>query len=236
MATHPSFIKQVGIITRHNLAAELSSKERLLSPLLFALTILVLFSFAIGEPLPDQIPQMLVAEVFLCLFITLQLVFSRILEPDQEDQFFEVLRTYPVSAAAIFWSKFLTALLYSVAIMIPVILFSCLLLGIKTMVATFIPLFLTSLLAMAGLIPLGIILALITSGANARQILYPILYFPLTTPALLAAVYAALGYIESNKVKAGTTDWLMLLGAFDVIYLTLSLVLFVELLDIRGSE
>ena len=86
-------------------------------------------------------------------------------------------------------------------------------------------------MALAGLAALGVLLSAMTLKANARQILYPLLYFPLATPVLLAAVQSSQLYLSSGQITADVRAWLGLLLGFDVIYITLGALLFTELVD-----
>jgi hypothetical protein len=67
--------------------------------------------------------------------------------------------------------------------------------------------------------------------------IYPLIYFPLTTPVLLAAMQASLLALDPETVSmsalwAGPArSWAGLLLAFDVIYLTLGVLLYGELVD-----
>ena len=78
---------------------------------------------------------------------------------------------------------------------------------------------------------LGILLATMTLRINARQILFPILYFPLTTPIILAAVNSTLLYLEKREINEAIQGWIGLLCLFDVIYLTLGILLFSEIVE-----
>ena len=70
-----------------------------------------------------------------------------------------------------------------------------------------------------------------TLKANARQILYPLLYFPLTAPVLLGAVQSSRLCLDGGRAAADIKAWLGLLLGFDCIYVTLGILLFTELVD-----
>jgi len=211
--------------------AELADLERLVSPVLFALTMLLMFAFAIGDVEPSLRLRIYLAETFLTALFALQISFSRVFEPDRQDRVFDLMRTYPIDHTGWFLAKYTMVLLLGVATLGPILffgafvnqtpsqsLFSWLVVGIAAM-------------ALAGLAALGVLLAAMTLKANARQILYPLLYFPLATPVLLAAVQASQLYLGSGQISPDVRAWLGLLLGFDVIYITLGLLLFTELVD-----
>jgi heme exporter protein B len=224
-------VRQLAVLVGQGVRAELADKERLVSPVLFGMTMLILFSFAMGEPDPLLKRNFFVAQTFLTAFLALQLSFSRLFEPDRQDRVFDLMRTYPISSMAWFLSKYLLVLLLGAAILVPTILFSAFLYhSDKEPVLAWVVIGI-ALLALAGLSALGVLLSAMTLKANARQILYPLLYFPLTTPVLLAATNASLTYLEVGEVTENVTTWACLLLAFDVIYFTLGLLLYGELVD-----
>lgn len=233
--------QQFRLLVEQGLRAELADKERIVSPILFAITMLLVFSFAMGEIEPDLKPRVYLAETFLTAFLALQLSFSRLFEPDRQDRVFELMRSYPISYTAWFLAKYTLVLIFGSIILLPTLIFGAFLHQTASQ-----PLFSWAVcgiafLALAGLAALGVLLSALTLKAQARQILYPLLYFPLTTPVLLAAVQASLLYIEIQLrpaamagMNGGMTTvnaWLGLLLAFNVIYFTLGVLLFSELMD-----
>ncbi len=218
-------------LVRQGLRAEFVDKERLVSPVLFALTMLILFAFALGDLDQSLRIKVYLAETLLTALFALQLSFSRLFEPDRQDRVFDLLRTYPVSYSSLFLAKYTLVLILGSATLIPTMLFgaflhqsanqslfSWLVLGI-------------SILALAGLGALGVLLSVLTLKAQARQILYPILYFPLTTPVLLAAIQSARLCLEAGVTSPELKSWIGLLVGFDTIYITLGILLFTELMD-----
>jgi heme exporter protein B len=228
---HASFAAQYRLILRQGVGAELSDKERLVSPVLFAMTVLLLFSFAMGDMDESLRIRIYIAESFLTAFFALQLSFSRLFEPDQRDRVFDLMRTYPVAHGAWFLAKYTLLLALGALTLLPTMLFGAFLqqTARTPLLNGFV--LLVALLALAGLAALGLLLSVMTLKANGRQLLYPLLYFPLTSPVLLAAVQASVLYMEAHAVTPPVRSWLGLLAAFDVIYFTLGLLLYGELVD-----
>ena len=229
MAASP--LRQYRILVIQGLKAELADLERCISPILFAVTLLLIFTFALGEIDRSLRVKIYLAETMLTALFALQVSFSRLFEPDRQDRVFDLLRTYPLSATALFSAKYTLVLILGSATLLPTLIFGAFLHQSANQ-----PLFSwlvvgIAFLALAGLAALGVLLSAITLKANSRQILYPLLYFPLTTPVLLAAVQASRIYLESAKLTVDGRSWLGLLLAFDVIYLTLGTLLFAELID-----
>lgn len=226
-----SFLRQYLLILSQGIRAELADLERLISPVLFAVTMLLLFTFAMGELDESLRARVYLAETFLTALFALQLAFSRLFEPDRQDRVFDMMRTYPVSHTAWFLAKYVLIFLLGLSTLLPTMLF-----GAFIHQSARTPLFSWSVLgvaalALAGLAALGVLLSALTLKASARQMIYPLLYFPLTTPVLLAAVQASLTILEDGSVTPIARSWLGMLLAFDVIYVTLGLLLYGELID-----
>ncbi len=117
----PNAFAQFRILLANGIKSELSDLERLISPLLFALTILILFAFAVGEVEPDMRIKLFVAEVFLTTFLALQISFSRVFEPARTDKVFDLLRTYPVSYNAWFLAKYVLVVILGLSVAMPTI-------------------------------------------------------------------------------------------------------------------
>ncbi len=225
--------RQFTLILTHSLRAELAGKERMLSPLLFAATILLLFYFAMGEMPDELVLKTYVAETFLAAFFALQITFARMFEPESEDQAFDVLRTYPISPYAWFASKYLSVVILGMLVLTPTMLLSAFFHQKSQMTLLSWPLFFFSFLVILGLAALGVLLSAVTMRAQGQRVLYPLLYFPLTTPVMLAATQVSITHLDGSKDwNQLLNSWLGLLIAFDLIYITLGTLLYGEMVGI----
>lgn len=223
--------QQVGVLISQGIKAELADLERVISPVLFSVTLLLLFSFSMGEVPPELKAKVYLAETFLTLLFSLQVSFSRLFEPDRQDHVFDLLRAYPVSHSAWFVAKYALILMLGTATLLPTMFFGSFLNhSASTPVFSWIVIGI-ALLALAGLASLGVLLSAMTLKANSRQILYPLLYFPLTTPVLLAAIQSSVLILEKGVFPEAARPWVGLLLGFDAIYLTLGILLYPELMD-----
>lgn len=229
--TRASAWAQFRLLIMQGFRAELADMERLVSPVLFSVTLLLLFSFAMGEVPPDLKAKVYLAETFLTLLFSLQLSFSRLFEPDRQDHVFDLLRTYPVSHTAWFLAKYVLIFLLGSATLVPTMFFGAFLNHSASAPVFSWSVIAVGFLALAGLASVGVLLSAMTLKANSRQILYPLLYFPLTTPVLLAGVQSSLVILEKGGFTEASRPWMGLLLGFDAIYLTLGILLYPELVD-----
>lgn len=222
---------QFRVMLYQSLKTEWSSTERWLSPLLFALTTLLLFAFSFGRVELEFMPQLYVAATYLTAFLALQIAFSRILEPDSQDRIFEQLRSYPVSPNAWFLSKYVLILALGTMILGPTLILADVFINEAAESNLSWGICAIAFASLFALAALGLLLSTMMLRSSARQILYPLLYFPLTTPVLLAAVESSKALlIEQRSLESLLSSWLGLLIISGIMYFTLSLLLFGELI------
>lgn len=230
------FFRQFLHLLRHSLAAEFASRERLLSPVLFSLTVLLLFWFGLGELRDEEAVRAYVAQTYLAAFFSLQMSFARIFEPEQQDGAFDLMRAYPVSPTAWFLAKLTTVWLTGAVVLTASMAFGAFFHSQIDRVLLDVTILAIGLATLLGLGSIGIMLASITLRSGAKQILFPLIYFPLTVPLLLAATQASqMHIIDGASIESLQESWFGLLVAFDVIYLALGLMLYDQLLFDEGS-
>jgi len=224
------FSRQLYILVRHGVRAEFAEKDRLISPFLFAATMLIMFAFAVGQVKEDLVIKIFLAQTFLTLLFALQTSFARIFDPDQKDKVFQLLQCYPINHSAWFLAKYILVLFVGTAILVPTMLLAGLLNHDPNIQLLNPMVFLVAFLALAGLASLGVLLSAMTLRASGREMLFPLLYFPLSTPVLLAAIQSSMVFLTPDSAET-PLQWIGLLSSFDVIYFTLGILLFSELVD-----
>ncbi|MGH7886482.1 MAG: heme exporter protein CcmB, partial [Candidatus Binatia bacterium] len=86
-------------------------------------------------------------------------------------------------------------------------------------------LFLVTLLGTVGFCVLGTIMSALTLRARARELLLPLVLFPLMIPVLLATIRCMETILNTGTFGAASF-WLRLLLGFDVIFLTVGILIF----------
>lgn len=221
------------IIFQQTVRAEFADRERLISPLLFAMVVLVVIAFTFGEPASENRSAMFIAQVFLSLMLATQAALSRTFEPEIQDKALDLLRTSPVPPTAIFLAKLAVVIMQGSSILIPAITLSALFCSIAPPAAELAQFAALCLLTVAGLASLGLTLAAMTHRAHARTVLFPLLYFPLATPLLLAGSQGGLAIVAPGAVveaASSVSGWITISAATNVIFLTLGVLLFGEML------
>lgn len=230
MAT-PVF-QQMRILIQTGLRLDWATKDRWLGPILFAVTMLLGFSFALGTPNSEQVVLFFIAEAILTVFFALQLNFVRFLEPLTQDRVFTLMRTYPLQPAVWYLSQYVLLLVSGLLVLLPT-LGAAMFFHQEAPISLWKPQFIgLCVLALAGLAAIGLLLSVLTLNSNAKQLLFPILYFPLTIPVLLASVEASkVMFGVSQATSTEQSPWLVLLIVFDILYISLGTLLFGEVVN-----
>ncbi|MEX2528674.1 MAG: heme exporter protein CcmB [Gemmatimonadota bacterium] len=209
-------LRRTVAVAGKDLLAEGRAWAGVASVILFAATALLLFGFALG-PDVEALRQAGPGVLWLGIFFSGILVLNRSYQVELEGGALEALLGYPGDRRAIFAGKLLAnlSLVFLVeAILLPmtVVLFHFPLengtLGILAVMG----------LGTLGFVTLGTFYAAMSSRSRAREVLLPLLLFPMLVPVLVAAVQGTGAFLDGNAMGYGGA-WLRLLLAFDIIFL-----------------
>jgi heme exporter protein B len=215
------FIRTVAAIVWKDLAAELRSRELLSSMLVFALLVILVFNFALE--LDTQARATVTAGVLWVTFAfagTLGLNRSMAMEKDRGC--LDGLLLAPVDRSAIYFGKALGNLIFMLVVEVIVLPLYSVLYNVNL----FLPgLLLVILLGSVGYVAVGTLLSSMAVQTRTRDVLLPILLFPLVIPVLIAAVKASTGYLQ-GLLLADILPWINLLIVYDVIFIAVAFMVF----------
>ncbi len=224
----PGLLSATWVLVRKDLLLEWRTRARANALVFFALATLLLFSFALG---PDTtiLRRAAGGTLWLAILLASVLALGESFRVEQENAALDGLRLAPADARALFLAKSLAnavllVLLGTVILPVLAALAGVTLVGSPALMALVLVL---GALAIAG--P-GTLYAAIASQARARDVLLPLLLFPLLIPALVAAAKATSLVFEGDPMLQ-FPSWLGLLAGFDVVYWSLGFVLFPRVLE-----
>lgn len=214
---------RIRAIVWKDLTAERRTKANFNAVLFFAVLTLFLFGFALG-PDADTIEAAAAGILWLTILFSGVLTFNRSYEQELEGGALDALLLYPGERRSIFIGKLLANLgfvLLVQGIMVPA---AGLLYDLPLGRAPF-QLALVLALGSLGFVTLGTFYAAMASRVRAREVLLPLLLFPVLIPLLLGAVESTAAILGGDLMgNAGT--WIRLLVVFDVIFLAACLIAF----------
>lgn len=215
------YLRAVGALVAKDLAAELRSRQLLGGMLVFSVIVILVFNFAL------ELQAQLRAEVSSgVLWVTLAfagtLGLNRSMALEQEGGCLDGLLLTPVDRSALYFGKALANLLFMwvvAALVLP-------LFGALYNVNLIRPgLLLVVMLGTLGYAAVGTLLATMAVQTRTRDILLPILLFPVVLPILIAAVKASNAYLVAAPI-AEIRPWLNLLLVYDVIFVAVAMMVF----------
>ena len=201
-----TYARDVAALARKDLLLELRARETLPAMLLFVLATLVAFRFALPV---DASERASVGLLWVAILFTALLGITRAFIPEREQRVLDGLVLAPVDRSAIWLGKVVATLAF---------------LGAAELVA--LPAFglffervtwstvAAVVLADIGICAVGAILAAMAAAGRARELLFPVLFLPLSLPILVGGVGAA--------VTDEPARYLAFLGLYDAVFVILA--------------
>jgi len=218
-----NFARQIAVIAVKDLRAELRSKEAINASISFALVILLLFNFAFAE-WADQIHDVAGGLIWIVWAFAGVLILNRSFARELPNDCLDALIAAPLPSSALFLGKALANFVLVLAIE----LVSLVVFGIFYNVRwtkQFWPLMLVLVLATWGLTVVGVMFSALTVNLRLRELMLPMLIYPIMIPALLGAMEITSALIAGKPLEGDLLTWLRLLAGFDVIFTTLAVAL-----------
>ncbi len=221
MQSTRKFIQAVTAIVRKDLAAEWRSRELFTAMLVFALLVILIFNFALE--LDARARASVTSGVLWVTFAfagTLGL--NRSMATEKDRGCLDGLLLAPVDRAAIYFGKAIGNLVFMLIVEVIVLPIYSILYNTNL----FQPgLLLIILLGSIGYVAVGTLLSAMAVQTRTRDILLPILLFPLVIPVLIAAVKASGGFLQGLPFSE-VANWVNLLIVYDVIFTALAFMIF----------
>ena len=214
------FIRQTLTIASKDLKAEIRSKETVNASLSFAIVILLLFSFAF-EPTSEVMEDITGGLLWLVFAFAGALVVNRSFARDQPNDCLDALVASPISASALFLGKAIANYLMLLSLELICLPIFGLFYNVNW-TRQLAPLMLTFALATWGLSIVGTTFSAMTVNLRLRELMLPMLVYPIMIPCLLGAILLTAKLIAGEPMEY---LWLRLLVGFDIIYTALSLAL-----------
>ena len=204
-----------------DLRIEWRSKEAINSMLFFALLVVVLFSLAFD-------PQGAFARQIAGGVLTVAIMFAAVSALNQawareiRHQVLDAQRMAPAPGAEMFLAKVIANFVFVTVVQIVlapvfVIMYNLRVVGQASLLAAVLPLGTWALVAN------GTFFAALSIRSRNRELLLPLILFPIFMPALLAMVQSTTLILSG---EGDPTLWIKLLIGYDIIFTTISLLLF----------
>ncbi|HEX6943427.1 MAG TPA: heme exporter protein CcmB [Gemmatimonadaceae bacterium] len=212
-----------------DLTTERRSKAGFNAVAFLGVLILLLFGFALG-PDTEALRNAAAGALWLAILFAGVLAFNRSYQMELDGAALEPLLLYPAPRWTIFAGKFLANLLFVLLLEVIVVPVAVILFQV-TSLAGWVSAGGVMLLGSIGFVALGTFYASMASRSRAREVLLPLLLFPMLIPVLLASSEATSSLLAGDPMRdAGA--WVRLLAAFDVIFLVASFLAFDHVIEV----
>ena len=216
-----TFISTAWLVVRKDLLVESRSREVVYTSLLFAMSCMLVFAFGLvkdGQVVTDAAAGIL----WITIAFAGTLALGRVFDRERQNETLRALLLAPVSRASIYVGKFLGVLALLALVEAVVVPLVALMFGAAVFRH---PALLLALLAAGsiGYAAVGTLFAAMLARSRSRGALLPVLLYPMTVPVIIGGVRGTAALIQPEADLAIARAWLMMLVAFDAVFLTLSL-------------
>ena len=216
-----SFFRVAWLVVRKDIAVEVRSWELVSTTVFFAFTCVLVFAFALVED-GRAVADVAAGILWIAIAFSGTLALGRTFERERQTETLRALMLAPADRPAIYLGKLAGILLLmglTELMLVPLIgLF------FQAPIAER-PLLLAALIAVGtlGFAAVGTLFAAMLVRARSRDVMLPILLYPITVPVIIAGVRGTTAIFQTTPDEPLARFWLILLLFFDVVFLTLAL-------------
>jgi heme exporter protein B len=215
------FARVAWIVMRKDLTVEIRSREIISTTVFFALSCVLVFAFALvreGRTVVDAAAGIL----WIAIAFSGTLALGRTFERERYTDTLRALMLAPADRPAIYVGKLLGVLAMLAATELMLVPLVALLFQAGLLDE---PLWLAALLATGtlGFAAVGTLFAAMLVRARTRDVLLPVLLYPITIPVIIGGVRGTAALIAETPDVSMAQFWVALLFFFDVVFVVLSL-------------
>ena len=216
-----NFTRVVWLVVRKDLLVEFRSREILFTTIFFAVSCVLVFAFGLVRE--GQAPVDVAAGIlWIAVAFSGTLALGRAFERERHSETLRALIMAPVDRPSLYLAKLVGVMLLMGAVQVIVVPLVALLFQA--------PLFRAPATMMAllfagtfGFTAVGTLFGAMLVRARSRDVLLPVLLYPITVPVIIAGVRGTAALLQAEPDLAVARAWLSLLISFDVVFLTLAL-------------
>jgi heme exporter protein B len=210
-------------IVKKDLLSEMRTVESVASTLVLALLLLLICGLAFG-PVFGDLEKLAPGILWIAIVFSGTLGLSRIFALERENGCFRGLVMTPSNKGAVYLGK--VASVFGLVIAIEIVVLPCFaVLFDYPVFRSFWPTISCFLLGSLGFSAVGALIATISSGTRRQEMLLSIVLFSLMVPVLISAVRST-GHLMGGGSLAEVSNWVRLLVVYDLVFLTVSFVLY----------
>ncbi|MEJ5313127.1 heme exporter protein CcmB [Anaerolinea thermophila] len=221
------FLRAMLAVLWKDLAAEVRSRELLSAMLVFALLVIFIFNFALDLE-PNTRASITSGVLWVTFIFAGTLGLNRSLAIEKDRGCLDGLLLAPVDRAAIYFGKTAANLIFMLVVAAIVLPVYSVFYNINLFARP--GLLLVIFLGAEGYTAIGTLLATMAVQTRTRDMLLPILLFPVVIPVLVAAVKASAGFLQTLPFEE-IQPWLNLLITYDIVFTAIAFMVFDSIVE-----
>ncbi len=211
---------KISIVVWKDLLTEVRTKDLLGGMFIFAVLTIITFNFAFDLTGVNRAPSGAGA-LWVAFNFAGMLGLGRSIALERDRGSLDGLLLCPVDRGTIYLGKFIGNFLFITLVEVISVPIFAALFNLNVLQPS---LFAVLLLGTVGFASIGTLLAVMAASTRSREVMLPVLMFPILLPVIIATVRA------TTLILTGQTQdlnpWLNLLGAYDLLFLTIAYVVF----------
>jgi heme exporter protein B len=218
------------LLAQKDLFSEWKTKQILVTQIIFAGLVIVVFSFAF-DPANNTTKAVIPGVIWVIIVFAGILGLNRSFISEQRNDTMQGLLVAPMEASSIFLGKFIANFTMILIVEIVSIPFLFLLFDFKFLGS--IPYFmLVVFVGSFGFIAIGTFLAALAANSKSSEMLLPLLLFPITTPILIGVTQATRIILTDMSKLPSALAWTQMVTAYDVIFFVVCFLLIEYVLEV----
>ncbi len=221
-------LARIWAVFRKDLLIELRTKDSLNAMLFFGIVVLVIFNFAL-ESIRESIRMAVPGVLWVAFAFSGTLGLNRMFASEKENSCLQGLLMIPMDRGVLYLGKMLAASVFMLFAEVTIFLFTTIFFNL-TVWGEIPYLALVFLIGTLGFTSVGTLLSAVSVNTKMREVLLPLILFPVVLPILVNAVGAT--NIILNTVEYGALKLpLTIMTVFTIVFTTLSYLLFEYVLE-----
>jgi len=205
---------------------EWRSKDAINSMLFFALLVVVIFSFSF-DPTAEESRRIAGGLIWVAFLFAAVVALNQTWARELRNQVLDAYRVSPAPANALFVAKAVGNFVFVAVLEVLMTPLFMVFYNLRSIGPVYL-LVVTSLLATWALVVNGTFFAAMSLRTRSREVMLPLILFPISIPALIAMVEATTTILTG---EGSPRFWMVLLAVYDVVFTTVCLLLFETVLD-----
>ena len=222
------YLNQVGAIIWKDFTVELKTRELFVSMFIFAVLVILIFIFSVDLSIINS-NQVGPGVLWVAILFSGTIGLNRSFMLEKENQCIQGLLLAPIDRSAIYFGKMISNLAF-LLIMEAFILPIFMIFFNVDIISNIFPLLFVILIGTIGFSALGTLLSSLSANLKTREIMLPILLYPLMVPIAIASVKMT-SHVLMGEELSSVMKWVGLTLCFDIIFIGVSIMTIDHILE-----